>query len=156
MHVDGCYIAKKIEWAMGQEYNDFFFLSTHQPSCMLWWGARFTLANLYHKLLTLCFLYAHTDLEDLHSRIWNLHSICINNSLDCTIAGCCWVFFQPAALIKKRLSHPLPPLHPLPQPTAPLSKWNSFKIGWSIIIVQVDNASLIMLHGMIEAFTERQ
>ncbi len=45
---------------------------------MLWWvlGSRWP---IYTTNFSPFVFFMHTDLEDLHSRIWNLHSICINN-----------------------------------------------------------------------------
>ncbi len=134
---------------MGQEYNEIVFLSTHHPSCMLWWvlGSRWP---IYTTNFSPFIFFMHTDLEDLHSRIWNLHSTCINNKSGLHNCRLLLGLLPTCSFNKtKLLTSPTSPPPTPPTHCSPFKKWNSFKIGWSIIL-QVDNASLIMLHGMIE------
>lgn len=115
---------------------------------MLWWvlGSRWP---IYTTNFSPFVFFMHTDLKDLHSRIWNLHSICINNRS--RLHNCRLLLgLLPTCSFNKRklLTSPTSP------PPTPPTHCSPFKMkffqNWVIHYPPVDNASLIMLHGMIE------
>jgi hypothetical protein len=121
--------SQKIEWAMGQEYNEKKFVSTHQPSCMLWWvlGSRWP---IYTTNFSPFIFFMHTDLEDLHSRIWNLHSICINNRSRLHNCRLLLSLLPTCSFNKKKASHvPFLPSTHSPNPLLPFQNEILSKLG---------------------------
>ncbi len=130
-----------------------FFLSTHHPSCMLWWvlGSRWP---IYTTNFSPFVFFMHTDLEDLHSRIWNLHSICINNRSRLHNCRLLLLGLLPTCSFNKEklLTSPTSPPPTPPTHCSPFKNEILSKLGGPFS----SKLTMLLVIMLKEAFTERQ